>query len=216
MTQHFLLSSVARTLSVSDVAAMTDDQAYDVFARLRWAATDGKPCCVRCSSENVYSYRSRRIYKCSACKKQFSLTTGTILASRKLPLKTLLLAIALFANGVKGCSALNLSRDLKVTYSTAFVLAHKLREAMGLHLDLDNPVDAASVGMRLYRSRKGVHHHMSAQHLPGYANEMCWREQRRRVSNGQQAVEIASAAIRSPVSRKWAGFWQSYPPLSAV
>jgi hypothetical protein len=41
-----------------------------------------------------------------------------------------LLAIAIFVNGAKGHSALQLSRDLSVTYKTAFVLAHKLREAM--------------------------------------------------------------------------------------
>ena len=41
-----------------------------------------------------------------------------------------LLAIAIFVNAVKGISALQLGRDLDVSYKTAFVLAHKLREAM--------------------------------------------------------------------------------------
>src|ERR1043166_4530521 len=42
----------------------------------------------------------------------------------------LLMAIAIFVNGVKGHSALQLSRDLNVQYKTAFVLSHKLREAV--------------------------------------------------------------------------------------
>ena len=48
----------------------------------------------------------------------------------KLPLRTYLAAIAIFCNEVKGKSALALSRDLDVSYKSAFVLLHKLREAM--------------------------------------------------------------------------------------
>ena len=55
---------------------------------------------------------------------------GTIFASRKLPIRTYLLAVAIFVNGAKGHAALQLSRDLDVQYKTAFVLSHKLREAM--------------------------------------------------------------------------------------
>jgi hypothetical protein len=57
-------------------------------------------------------------------------TSGTIFASRKLPMRDYLMAIAIFVNGAKGHSALQLSRDLGCQYKTAFVLAHKLREAM--------------------------------------------------------------------------------------
>jgi hypothetical protein len=51
--------------------------------------------------------------------------------SRKLPVRSYLMAIAVFVNGAKGHAALHLSRDLNVQYKTAFVLSHKLREAMG-------------------------------------------------------------------------------------
>jgi ISXO2-like transposase domain len=57
-------------------------------------------------------------------------TSDTLFAWHKLPLKTYLMAIAVFCNEVKGKSMLALSRDLDVQYKTAFVLAHKLREAM--------------------------------------------------------------------------------------
>ena len=56
--------------------------------------------------------------------------SGTIFASRKLSIRDYLLAIAIFVNGAKGHSALQLSRDLDCQYKTAFVLAHKIREAM--------------------------------------------------------------------------------------
>jgi transposase-like protein len=71
------------------------------------------------------------MWRCKACPCQFSLTSGTIFASRKLSFRDILAAIAIFANGAKGHSALQLSRDLNVQYKTAFVMAHKLREAMG-------------------------------------------------------------------------------------
>jgi transposase-like protein len=75
--------------------------------------------------------RPRRIWKCKVCRHQFSVTSGTIFASHKLPIRDYLAAICIFVNAVKGLSALQLGRDLDVQYKTAFVLAHKLREAIG-------------------------------------------------------------------------------------
>ena len=59
-----------------------------------------------------------------------SATSGTIFASRKMAFVDLLAAICIWSNCAKGISALQLSRDLDCQYKTAFVLAHKLREAM--------------------------------------------------------------------------------------
>jgi hypothetical protein len=57
-----------------------------------------------------------------------------LFASAKMPLRNYLAATAIFVNEVKGKSSLALSRDLGVQYKTAFVLAHKLREAMATEL----------------------------------------------------------------------------------
>src|SRR5882757_4825014 len=130
MAQHFLLSAKARTLSLSVVARMSGEEAREAFASIRWADNQGKPYCPSCGCASVYSYASRPIFKCKGCQHQFSATSGTIFASRKLPVRDYLLAIAIFVNGAKGHSALQLSRDLDVQYKTAFVLAHKLREAL--------------------------------------------------------------------------------------
>ena len=131
MAQHFLLSSAARTLSLAKVMRLSDQEAYDTFKAVRWAVNGGEPVCPRCGSIEVYTYKARRIFKCKGCTAQFSVTTDTIFASRKLSIRGYLAAIAIFVNGAKGYSALQLSRDLDVQYKTAFVLAHKLREAMG-------------------------------------------------------------------------------------
>lgn len=48
MTQHFLLSAEARTLSLKSIYRMGEDNAYETFRRVRWHDTDGEPVCPRC------------------------------------------------------------------------------------------------------------------------------------------------------------------------
>jgi hypothetical protein len=55
-----------------------------------------------------------------ACKKDFTITSGTLFASHKLPLKGYLAAIAIFRNEIKGKSALALSRDPCISYKPCF------------------------------------------------------------------------------------------------
>ncbi len=130
MAQHFLLSASARTLSLTKVARMSDDEARDAFKLIRWSDNGGEPYCPRCGCVAHNYLATRRLWKCKGCAHQYSVTSGTIFASRKLPVRDYLLAIAIFVNGAKGHSALQLSRDLDCQYKTAFVLAHKLREAL--------------------------------------------------------------------------------------
>lgn len=128
--QHFLLSAAARTLSLKAVFRMGEDKAYETFKAMRWADTDGDAVCPRCGCTETYDIATRRRFKCVACYHQFSVTSGTIFASRKMSFTDLLAAIVIFVNGAKGIAALQLSRDLDCQYKTAFVLTHKLREAM--------------------------------------------------------------------------------------
>ena len=134
MAQHFLLSASARTLSLSKVARMSDDEAFDAFKLIRWSDNGGEPYCPKCGCVALYSITTRKLWKCKACSHQFSVTSGTIFASRKLPIRDILLAVAVFVNGAKGHSALQLSRDLDVQYKTAFVMAHKIREAISAEM----------------------------------------------------------------------------------
>ena len=133
MAQHFLLSRPAKSLSLAQVFRMSDAEAEAIFAKVRWPETSGAPVCPSCGGLNAYDCRRPNRaprFRCRACKVDFSITSGTLFASHKLPLKAYLAAIAIFCNEVKGKSALALSRDIGVSYKCAFVLAHKLREAM--------------------------------------------------------------------------------------
>ncbi len=130
MAAHFLLSAKARTLSLASIFRMSDDEAHATFTAIRFADNGGAAFCPRCQCTAVYAYAARRIWKCKDCRHQFSVTSGTIFASRKLAIRDYLAATAIFVNAAKGISALQLGRDLDVQYKTAFVLAHKLREAI--------------------------------------------------------------------------------------
>ena len=96
MSQHFLLSAAARTLSLSAVARMSDEEAHAKFVEIRWADTEGKPYCPECGCAKVYAYATRKLWKCSACRYQFSVTARTIFQDRKRPIRDYLLAIAIF------------------------------------------------------------------------------------------------------------------------
>ncbi|MEY8842899.1 IS1595 family transposase [Cribrihabitans sp. XS_ASV171] len=130
MAQHFLLSAASRTLSLRQIYKAGEEAAYRTFCEMRWPETNGEAACPRCSHDEAYSISTRRKFKCKACHHQFSVTSGTIFASRKMDFVDLLAAICILVNASKGVSMVQLSRDLDCQYKTAFVLAHKLREAM--------------------------------------------------------------------------------------
>ena len=322
MAQHFLLSAASRSLSLAKVMRLSDAGVEDVFLRLRWPETDGKPVCPDCGCTICYACRrpsGQLRWRCKACRRDFSITSGTLFAWHKLPLRTYLLAVVVFCNEVKGKSMLALARDLDVQYKTAFVLAHKLREAMAssvkglriggegrvaeidgayfgghvrpenraadrvdrrlagnksgkrrvvvamrerggrtlpqvfaaeeaavptirqriargtvVHADESpawNPlharfamqrinhqhgysIDSActnaaeSYFSRLRRAELGHHHHIAGPYLIRYAQEAAWREDLRRVSNGEQAHGVVGLAMRSPPSVDFCGYWQ--------
>lgn len=58
------------------------------------------------------------------------------------------------------------------------------------------------------RSELGQHHHISGKYLIAYACEMAWKEDNRRMTNGNQHETVTGLALAHPVSRVWAGYWQ--------
>jgi hypothetical protein len=102
------MSAAARTLSLVDLCDLSEDAAHKMLCGMRWPDADGAPVCPHCSCPVVYTYRCRRLFKCKACHRQFSATSGTSLACRKLPVRTLLMAFSLFVNAAEGISSLQL------------------------------------------------------------------------------------------------------------
>lgn len=324
MPQHFLLSPAAKTLTLAHVVRMTNEDAKSLFARIRWPETNGGPVCPHCTGQAVYDVRrptGPARWRCKACGKEFTVTSGTLFAWHKLPVQSYLAAIAIFANEVKGKAALALSRDLGTSYKTAFVLAHKIREAMasemkgvrvggeGKTVETDGAYfgghvrpanlkgnrrdrrltknqsgkrqvvvvvreregrtlpavfrsESAALGWitarvakgskivadeapswndlhakyevaridhqqayslngvysngaefffsRLRRAEMGHHHHVAGPYLVRYAQESAWREDKRRVSNGDQVQMAVSLALASRPSPDFCGYWQRH------
>src|SRR6202045_819145 len=100
MTQHFLLSRPAKTLSLAQVFRMSDTEAEAMFRKGRWPETDGAPVCPHCGGLNAYECRRPNgllRFRCRACREDFTITSGTLFAFHKVPLRGYLAAIAIFA-----------------------------------------------------------------------------------------------------------------------
>ena len=134
---HFLLDHAARTLPLARAAAMSEDQAWAWFRRARWPQSRGKVAwCAHCGAEGARE-KTRRRFVCrqAECKREFTVTSGTVFAHHKLKLKQLVLMLAMFTQSVKGKSALQASRELGVTHKPVWVWFHKLREALAAERD---------------------------------------------------------------------------------
>ena len=108
----------------------TDDKCRDFLEELRWPG--GKVTCPQCGCRSVSELRSRPQWDCTNCRYQFSVTAGTIMHDSHLPLRKWLIAIYLMLESKKGISAHQMWRTLGIgSYSTAWYLCHRIREAMG-------------------------------------------------------------------------------------
>lgn len=116
-------------------AIYTDDNAArEHLEKLLWP--EG-PICPHCGNSNPdrikkLTGKSTRpgVHKCNECRKPFSVTVGTVFERSHIPLHQWVYAVHLYTSSKKGFSAHQLHRSLKVTYKTAWFMAHRIREAM--------------------------------------------------------------------------------------
>lgn len=105
--------------------------AYDFLERLRWPQG---PICPHCKATKLYRLQvastKRRVLKCAICRKQFTVTVGTIFEDSHIPLTKWFMAIQLLCSSKKGMSAHQLHRTLGITYKSAWFMAHRIRHGM--------------------------------------------------------------------------------------
>lgn len=133
-TEHknFLVRASTRDFTLGHIVKMDEEQCFWHFVQVRFGSTTDITC-PHCASVNKHYFRkNQRRWTCKDCFSVFSSTSGTIFHGRKLSFQTLLMGIAMFISSANGCPALRLQRDLDVQAKTAFVFAHKLREAIQL------------------------------------------------------------------------------------
>lgn len=120
----------------TNMANLTVDEAREQLETLRWP---NGPACPHCGGLNPYRIKgkpdSKRparkgVYKCKGCRKQFTVTVGTIFEDSHIPLNKWLMAVSLMCSSKKGISAHQLHRMLGLTYKSAWFMAHRIRYAM--------------------------------------------------------------------------------------
>lgn len=87
--------------------------------------------CPKCGSTHYDYIGSRHLYQCKHCRKQISVTSGTVMHHTHLPLTTWFWAIYLVATDKRGISAKALSKQLGIAYASAWNLLRRIRAAMG-------------------------------------------------------------------------------------
>ena len=105
--------------------------------------------CPFCGSYKLYRLEKQKRFKCAACRKQFTVRTGSVLAESKVPLQKWILAAWLLTTHRKGFSSVQLAHTLGVTQKTAWFLAHRIRETFkekGGLLDGTIEVDETYIG----------------------------------------------------------------------
>jgi transposase-like protein len=130
----------SKDLNLFELAAhfSDEDKAREFLEAQRWP--EG-PICPHCGElNNAYrlqpkpsaknTHVRKGVWKCAGCREQFTVTVGTIFADSHIPLSKWLLAFHLLCSSKKGMSAHQLHRMLKVTYRSAWFMAHRIRYAM--------------------------------------------------------------------------------------
>jgi transposase-like protein len=120
----------------------TDADAYKFLEDLRWS---GDPVCPHCEAHDPYfltpkngatrtttrgTQSERRVWKCCACRKQFSVLTGTIFHGTKIPVRTWVFVVFEMASSKNGVSAREIERKYGLTPKSAWFMVHRIREAM--------------------------------------------------------------------------------------
>ncbi len=105
----------------------TEEACQEALERARWPAGF---VCPRCGHGKASRIQTRNLMQCAGCHYQASLTAGTILHKTRTPLVKWFWAIWMVAQDKGGTSAMRLSRQLDLSYRTAWTMLHKLRKAM--------------------------------------------------------------------------------------
>lgn len=119
-------------MSIDNPIFKDEQKAREYLEAIRWP--DG-PVCPHCGGiDHSYALQGKAhrpgVYKCGDCRKQYSVTVGTLFERSHVPLHKWLLAVFLLCSSKKGHSSHQIHRMLGVTYKTAWFMTHRIREAM--------------------------------------------------------------------------------------
>ena len=116
-----------------EVSAYSEDEAREYMERIRWPEGPVCPHCGDVERAKRMGGNATRpgLFKCYSCRKQFTVTVGTVMHRTKVPLRKWAMAFHIVCASKKGVSALQLQRQLSLgSYQTAWHMAHRIRLAM--------------------------------------------------------------------------------------
>ena len=131
-------------IALTELAEMfpNESAARKWFEELRWP--NSSYVCPHCGSDEISTIESARPmpFRCKKCRKHFSVKTGSVMEKSKVKLQKWAFAIHLCVTSAQGTSSMKLHRDLGVTQKTAWLMAHRIREAFeGPHDLFSEPVE---------------------------------------------------------------------------
>jgi transposase-like protein len=111
------------------IVYFADPERAFVYA-VNWRWPDGVITCPRCGHDKHSFIKTRRIWFCKGCKKQFTVKVGTIFEDSPIGMDKWLVAMWMVSNCKNGVSSYEIARDLGVTQKTAWFMNHRIRLAM--------------------------------------------------------------------------------------
>lgn len=105
----------------------TEEKCFDALHRWRWPQGFR---CPHCGHDQCCQLAHRKLQQCNRCRRQTSITAGTLFDSSKLPLTRWFLAIYLITQDKKGISSMKLARHLGISYNAAWRMKQKLMQVM--------------------------------------------------------------------------------------
>lgn len=124
-----------RRVSYSNLLRWTEKDCRAYLEHIRWP--DG-PVCPRCGAGDPYRITRRTrtknkvqsLYKCKECKRQYTVTVGTIFEGSKIPLRKWFAAVYIMCAFKRGISAYEVHVQTRITYKSAWYICHRVREAL--------------------------------------------------------------------------------------
>ena len=131
LTKQPQIGSILGMTNIYEPRFLDADKAREHLEGIHWP---NGPICPHCKGEDCTRLEGKKhragLVQCNDCRKQFTVTVGTVFERSKVPLNKWLLATHLMCASKKGISAHQLHRMLGVTYKTAWFMSHRIREAM--------------------------------------------------------------------------------------
>ena len=125
---YYFYMDTPKTLQEAIVYFSDPQRAFDAAVRFRWPG--GNVSCPRCGKAKHSFIKTRRIWFCYECKKQFTVKVGTIFEDSPLGLDKWMVALWMLANCKNGISSYELGKALGIRQNSAWFMLHRIREAM--------------------------------------------------------------------------------------